>query len=354
MGATPSALDESIHRQPAILRETIERLETQAPSIAAVLAGAQRVVLTGTGTNSHAAVVGEHLLRAAGLDAYATTNFDFVTYPRPLRPGDAVIVLSHTGTTRFGRAAVERARDAGVPALAITAEGSPLPEAGMRLEVAPKERSDTYTASYTATVAALTALALEVGERLGRDMAGLRDALNGLPDVVADILAREDALRPVAEALSRRGRIVLAGAGPNAVTAREGALKIKESSYLTAEGFELETMLHGGLQAVEAGDLAVLIATDGPAAERIRDAAGALLTIGAHLLIVADERVVARMPRQADIFPYRPVPEVLSPLSAAIPLQLIAAFTAELRGTNPDNFRYDEPRYQEAIEGFTL
>ncbi|HZU14407.1 MAG TPA: SIS domain-containing protein [Chloroflexota bacterium] len=354
MRAARPALDETIHQQPALLSSVLERSDDTISSVADALAPAQRVFLSGTGTNSHAAVVGEHLLRSAGLDAYATTNFDFVTYPRRLRPDDAVIILTHTGTTRFGRAALERADGAGVLTIAVTGEGSPLPHRGMRLEVAPAERSDTYTGSYTATLLALAMLAAATGQRLGQDMSALEAALPRVPEIVSDILAREDALRPAADRLNARGRMVLAGAGPNAVTAREGALKVKESSYLTAEGFELETLLHGGLQAVNEGDLAVLIAADGPAVGRVRDAAGALLTIGADLLLIADERVAGALPDEAGIFTYRAVPETLSPIPATVPLQLLAAFAAERRGTNPDNFRYDEPRYREAIESFTL
>lgn len=351
-----SMLYAMIHSQPELIAAALDSTQGPARQAAATLASAARVFLAGTGTNSHASVVGEHLLRAAGIDAYATTNFDFVTYPRPLRPGDAVIVLSHTGTTRYGAEAVGRAREAGVPVIGITGIGTPMPDVDIRIEVAPKERSDTYTQSYTAALAVLTAIAAETGEMAGRDMSALRDALQSLPGDIKAILDRQQSLWPEAVALSQRRRIVLAGAGPNAVTAREGALKIKESSYLTAEGFELETMLHGGLQAVEAGDLAVVIAADGPGLDRTIDAIGALDMIGASVLVINDGRIAGRLPVSERIraFSFAPVPEELSPLLAAIPLQLLAAFTSFLLGTNPDNFRFDEPQYQAAIGSLTL
>jgi glucosamine--fructose-6-phosphate aminotransferase (isomerizing) len=171
-------------------------------------------------------------------------------------------------------------------------------------------------------------------------------------------LAREADVSAAAHTLATRGRLVLLGAGPNAVTAREGALKVKESSFLVAEGFELETCLHGGLQAVEAGDLAAVIVAYGPALSRTLDAINALRLIGANLLLVADQRVVAELPtsrRGSDtLVTFDPVPEVLSPLLAAVPLQLLAAYTAQLRGTNADSFRADDPVYKRANESYRL
>lgn len=359
-----SMLYAMIHSQPEVISAALEKADAPAGEAAEILASASRVFLAGTGTNSHAAVVGEHLLRTAGIDAYATTNFDFVTYPRPLRSGDVVIVLSHTGTTQYGAGAIRRAHQSGVPSIGITGLGAPMPDVDVRIEVAPKELSDTYTQSYTAALAVLASVAAKTGEVAGHDMTTLREALVALPGDVAAILQRAStpgaspwvSLWPEAVALSQRRRVILAGAGPNAVTAREGALKIKESSYLTAEGFELETMLHGGLQAVEAGDLAIVIAADGPALDRTADAVRALDTIGASVLVLADQRVTDRLPEseRVRIFTFASVPEPLSPLLATVPLQLLAVFTAFLLGTNPDNFRFDEPRYREAIEGLTL
>jgi glutamine---fructose-6-phosphate transaminase (isomerizing) len=351
-----SRLYESIHDQPAVLRETLASALPRIQRVTTVLAHARHVFLCGTGTNSHAAVVGEHLLRSAGVEAWATTNFDFVNYPRRLDRRDVAIVLSHTGTTTFGKAAIELAQDKGAYTIGISGVGSPMDGPEQVIAAGKKERSDTYTESYTATLAVLALMACEVGEANGIDMDATRTALEAMPETVAGLLAREGEIIPTAEALHRSGRLILAGAGPNAVTAREGALKVKESSFLVAEGFELETMLHGGLQAVEPGDVAVMIAAAGPALERTAGAIGALEIVGAETLTVADERAVPDLPGRdhLGVFTFPPMPEPLSPLPAVIPLQLLAAFTAHLRGTNPDNFRYDEPRYKQAIESLTL
>lgn len=353
-----SALYRTIHGQPAIVRAVMEQTTEEIARAAVIVAAARRVWLAGTGTSSHAAVVGEHLLRMAGADAAATTNFDFALYPRPIGPDDALIAISHRGSKRYGAQAIARARQSGAHVIGITGQDSPMEGPEVVIKTAPQEQSSTHTASYTANLTALALIAVEVGTRHEQDMAGLRRALRDLPDSITALLAREQEVYPVAQSLAQVGRLALAGAGPNAVTAREGALKVKESSYLTAEGFELETALHGALQAIQAGDVAAVIAAHGPAMERTVDMVRALHLIGARLLIVADERVVAGLPAEAasdaTIIPFAAVPEALSPILAVIPLQILAALTAELRGVNADSFRADDPVYKRVNDSYAL
>jgi glucosamine--fructose-6-phosphate aminotransferase (isomerizing) len=359
--STPqSALYRTIHGQPDVARDVLANQSDAAEAAARVLGGARRIFLAGTGTSSHAAIVGEHLFRLAGADAYSTTHFDFVTYPRPLSAADALIAISHRGSKRYGTQAIERALAAGGPVIGVTGKESPMHGPAIILRTAPQEVSATHTASYTGNLIALAMLARDLGDQLGSQVDALSGTLDRMPDLLDGMLGAEQAVRPVAEALAARGRLILAGAGPNAATAREGALKVKESSYLVAEGFELETALHGGLQAVQAGDIAVVIAAHGPALARTCDAARALGLIGARLLLVADERAVPDLRAATqeavtvDLITFPPVPEPLSPLLAVVPLQLLAAFTADLRGTNADSFRADDPVYKRANESYGL
>jgi glucosamine--fructose-6-phosphate aminotransferase (isomerizing) len=351
-----SALYRTIQSQPAVVRAVLEGARAEATHAAELLAGAQRVFLSGTGTSSHAAVVGEHLLRLAGSEAYATTAFDFAVYPRPLRPTDALVAISHRGTKRYGAQAIARAVEASIPAIGLTGQGSPMEGPAVVLRTAPPEQSATHTASYLGNLTALALIAAELGARTGADVGGLRAALGSLPENVAALLARQEEIEPVAQALAERGRLILIGAGPNAVTAREGALKVKESSYLVAEGFEVESALHGGLQSLEAGDVAVVIAAEGPALPRLVDALRALRLIGTRVLVVADERAIASIPTDdaTAVVTYAAVPEPLSPVLATVPLQLLASQTAELRGTDPDSFRADDPVYKAANASYTL
>ncbi|HZS91457.1 MAG TPA: SIS domain-containing protein [Chloroflexota bacterium] len=351
-----SALYATIHSQPSLIRSVLDGASEWLPRATELLSGARRIFLAGTGTSSHAAVVGEHLLRAAGLDAYATTNFDFVTYPRPLHDDDALIIFSHRGSKTFGNLAIERGAAAGIPVIGITGQDSPMAGPNLVIATAPQEKSATHTASYTANLAAMAAIAVALGEQRGEDMSSIGAGLHRVPEAMEAMLERENELRLHASALAGRKRLVLAGAGPNAVTAKEGALKIKESCFITAEGFELETLLHGGLQAVHEGDLAVVIAANGPAIGRTGDAARALSLIGTQLVLVADESIagIIAPPGGAMVVGFPSVPEQISPMLAVLPLQLLAAFTSQALRTNPDAFRADESLYKNVNASYKL
>src|SRR5690242_3921539 len=93
----------AVMSQPSVIRDVLTRLNQGSDVAADLLTTSRRVFLTGTGTSFHAAIVGEHLLRHVGVDAYAATNFDFVTYPRTVDPEDAVIAISHRGSKRYGQ-----------------------------------------------------------------------------------------------------------------------------------------------------------------------------------------------------------------------------------------------------------
>lgn len=355
-----SALYRTIWSQPEALRAVRDQTHEAVRRAAENLIASERIFLTGTGTSSHAAAVGEHLLRTAGLEASATTNFDLVNYGPRVDPQDAVIAISHRGGKRYGELAVERARAAGATVITITRSDASAATLENTIPTVENEVSATHTASYTSALSVLALLAVQVGELKGERVVELRDAVTSLPEHVAYMLEREGEIQPVAETLASCGRLVLAGAGPNSVTAREGALKVKESSYLVAEGFELETVLHGGLQAVAPGDVAAVIVADGPAADRAADLVRALCIIGARVFLVADERLAGRLPiaglrsEVASTYTFPSVPESLSPVLAAVPLQLLAAFTAALRGTDADSFRKDDPTYKRAIESYEL
>jgi glucosamine--fructose-6-phosphate aminotransferase (isomerizing) len=353
-------LYKAIMSQPTVLRDVLSRLNQGSDVAADLLTTSRRVFLTGTGTSFHAAIVGEHLLRHVGVDAYAVTNFDFVTYPRAVGPEDAVIVISHRGSKRYGQEAVRWASGAEAHVIGVTGLGSPMHEVNILLQTAPQEKSSTHSVSYTANLAVLAMIALHVGEKDGIEIGSLRDGLVHLPQAIESLLANASPLEKAAEILAKSGRVILIGAGPNAATAREGALKIKESSYLVAEGFELETSLHGGLQAVSAADLAVVIAADGPALDRTRDVIRALRMIGARVLVVGDERVLPDIAGLDDglepVFTvgFAPLIEQLSPIAAVVPLQLLADRTAALRGTDADIFRADDPIYKAANQSYIL
>ena len=189
------------------------------------------------------------------------------------------------------------------------------------------------------------------------DTVSLRAATARLPNAIATMLGQDDTAREAAAILAGQRRIFLASAGPNHATAREGALKLKESCFITAEGLELETTLHGGLQAMQAGDLCVVIVAHGPAVARAADLLRALQLIDVLVVLIADQRIIPDLPMRSGrelVFPFAPIPEPLSPLPAVIPLQLLAAHTSAILGTNPDAFRGDQPVFKQVNASYTF
>jgi glutamine---fructose-6-phosphate transaminase (isomerizing) len=361
MVARPASdLYRTIHRQPEVVRSIVARDRPRARELGPRLARARRIILTGTGTSHHAAIVGEHLFRWAGVDSTARSAFEFVQYPEPVTPDDVVVVISHRGSKRYGSAAIPLAKGGGATVVGITGEASPMHGADAVLTTSPQETSSTHTMSYTGSLTVLALLAAEIARARGRGPDAFDTAIETLPAMLERTLAREEEVLPAAEALARSGRLTLQGGGPNAATAREGALKAKESSYLVAEGFELETFLHGGLQPLAAGDVAVPILPAGASVERGRDLLRALAIVEASTWLVKDEQLSDLEPGPSGrggslpSFPFPHVPEPLSPVLAVVPLQLLAAYTAQILGTNADSFREDDPTFKKAVGSYQL
>ncbi|MHB8733353.1 MAG: SIS domain-containing protein, partial [bacterium] len=167
-------------------------------------------------------------------------------------------------------------------------------------------------------------------------------------------LAHEPEIAGHARALAAGPRIWLVGGGPGAIAAIEGALKIKETSYATAEGMSAEAMLHGPFQSAEPEDLFLLIAQAGPAQRRVADVAAAAREIGARLAVVDDGTAAIPAEALAARWSVPAVPEPFTALTCAVPLQLFSYHLALARGTNPDSFRLDDPRFLRAYRRVTL
>jgi len=296
-----------IERQSAEL-ERLARLDLS--EVADRLRGCRRVVLVGTGTSQHAAELGAVMLYDAGLDALASPSATFARGQVPLRDGDGVIVISHTSETAYARRSRARALEAGVPLVSVTGRVGSWPEA---VETVDREESETYTVSYTATLAVLTLLAGELGSPSYN-----REALAALQPAVDQAL-HDDAH----EAVPMPARaVVLVGAGPWGVTAREGGLKLREAARMLAEGFDAEYFLHGSAVPLTSADGLVLLQ---PAA----DPDGLVAALG--------------QAAQAEGIPVTPLsvetgslPPVLAQIPLTVVLQRLAERWAGIRGQNPD------------------
>jgi glucosamine--fructose-6-phosphate aminotransferase (isomerizing) len=345
---TDSAMYQTMHRQPDDVRRLLETGWPAAQEAAERLAAARRVFTVGIGTSYHAALVGAWLLRAAGCDARAMSSFDFACYPESveLASDDAVIVMAHSGVKRFSADSLARAEAAGVTRVSVGSLTAEHAGSQQILRTVERERSAAFTASHVAAMTVLAQIATVLGDsRQAAATTAFRAALHALPDQIADVLARADDVLPIArEGISRR--IYAAGAGPNEATALEAVIKVREAAQGWIDGLALEQFLHGPLIAVNADDLVVLVNVPGRASERTEQVARVLEGFGARLWLIGAG--ISEVP-SARIFPLPAVTELISPLLAVVPVQLLAYHMAALKGIHPDLFRRDEERYAAAL-----
>jgi glucosamine--fructose-6-phosphate aminotransferase (isomerizing) len=303
-------LEAAIRSQPEHLAHLARAgdLHTQVEG----LKQARRIWLVGTGTSFHAAELGAMMFHDAGRAATPVSSLNFVNHAPPVSPEDGIVLISHNAgaETAFASSAYTLATEAGLRVIAITRQASGLPHS---LETVPKERSQTYSVSYTAALMLLARLAAEIGaEHL------TLEALQRIPDAVQQAIDRPDIDGiPVPQRL-----LLLFGEGPAAVTAREGALKLREGSRFPAEGYEVEYLLHGSAVPLTSADH--LIALGPPDTNGLVDAvAGAARAEGIGVSRLAE------------------APSDMPPILAQFPLtarvQLLALRFAQERHQDPDH-----------------
>jgi glucosamine--fructose-6-phosphate aminotransferase (isomerizing) len=311
--AKRSAMQETMESQPAELRRILA--DDRATAIAADrIRNARRILLAGTGTSWHAANQGAYLLRAAGREAWAIEPFAAAAGgPVPAR-GDALILLSHRNSKQFTTQLRDGARAQEIRTVVISGIG-----AGGDIETVEGERSSAFTASHLGALARVA----QIARALGAELPGLAE----VPEAVAEALARP---APAVQAPARL--LEYTGAGINAWTAAEGALKARETAYIATEGLSAEQLLHGPAVALRPGDGLVALDGGGEGAARLAEVADAAERFG-----VAVCRVVER-----------DLPEPLSIFPLTVAVQRIALELAQAAGTDPDSFGRDRPGHDDA------
>jgi glutamine---fructose-6-phosphate transaminase (isomerizing) len=303
--------DTALHRmisQQADVLDRIAGLDLAGP--AAGLAAARRVVLVGTGTSQHAAELGAMLLEQAGLDARWQAAGTWARWSRGPQPGDALVVITHTGQTAYAARARASALATGIPVVSVTGTGPGWPEA---IPTVPPEEAETYTVSYTSALAVLARLANQLGWAHGSGD-DLRRAASAVREVLAD--------PGVGEVPVPARYLVIVGSGPWGITAREAALKLREGAQMLAEGFDTERFLHGFAVPCTAADGVLLVqpAADPDGLTEAVGAAAAREGIPVASLSVADGGL----------------PPLLAQIPMTVRLQLLAGRFAALRRQNPD------------------
>src|SRR5271155_3128810 len=228
--------------------------------------------------------------------AHFEQSFELIHHPIAFGADDAVVVITHTGTTTASAEALRAARAAGALTVAITgrASGEGVRGADFHIETCEQEVSFAYTKSYTTALAALALLIGRVAER--RKLLSKETSLSSLervPALMKQALALEPQVRELAKQVARLSGINIFGSGAAWATAREGALKIKESCYIAAEGFETEEILHGPFSEIDSRSAMIGLLTGTPADDRARAilrAAGELKMLRAAVAVPSANR----------------------------------------------------------------
>lgn len=355
----PYHLHDAICAQPRLVARVLAERREAIERAAEAAANAKRILFVGIGTSSHAAALGERFLRhltGGRAQALVEQSFEFVNYPLQLTAEDFVVVVSHRGWKAFSVEALKLAKSQGARTLAVTGEHGDqvIQAADFVVTTCEQEICFAHTKSYTTALAVLAAFAIAVAERRGQLADGAaRAQLAQVPEWMKQALASEAKAREAAEAIAQRQRLIFVGAGPNWFTAWEAALKVKETSYLHAEGFESEQFLHGPLAELDARASLVAVLAGGAADPRnvaILRAAG---EVGAIRAAVASLSLSPEVPAE-HLLEVPPVPEWLSPLVTIVPLQLLTYYLALERGTNPDTAREHEPAHIRAKVHYQL
>jgi len=375
--AHPYHMYDSIREQPARVASVLQSQLSLIERAAEAAAAKQRLIFAGIGTSLHAALLGELFLRhlsAGRARAQVEQSFEFVHYPLALSGDDAVIVASHRGWKNFSVETVHRAKAAGALTIAITGQegGDGIRAAEFAVPTCEQEISFAHTKSFTTALAALALLAIGIAERRGwlTDARSAREELARVPVWMEQALAIESAARAVARDIAARSRLFFIGAGPSSVTAFEAALKVKETSYSPAEGFETEQFLHGPLAEADSRAAAVLLFSGAPSDTRTAELWAALGELGAFRIGISSaaresamaanlakaepSAITAQAAHALQHLQLPAVPEWLSPFVNVIPIQLFAYFLALERTTNPDTGREDEPAHARAKKHFQL
>lgn len=350
---TDSFMYQTMHRQPADVQALLDEGWEPAADAASRLQDRTRVHVIGIGTSYHAALAGAWLLRSAGADARAIHSFEFAHYPDnfPIRSGDAVIIMTHTGVKTFSRVALQRAHEAGARVLSVGSKEAEHPGSELVLRTTERERSAAYTSSHLSAMTVLAQVAAELGQLNGSETTqGFKDALAQIPDQVQDILDRKDDIRPIAEACINR-RIFAAGAGPSEFSAIESVIKVREAAYGNIDALGLEQYLHGPMVSFNPGDQAIFVNVTGNAEARVSEVAAAADGMGGHLWFVG--KGAPSVP-DAQVFTVPETLEDLSMLLTVVPLQLFAYHMAVAKGINPDTFRRDKEPHKSAFGLLTL
>jgi glucosamine--fructose-6-phosphate aminotransferase (isomerizing) len=342
-----------IHEQPRAIQDTFGgRLDFSKrevtldgfEAVAKPLREAQRLVLLACGTSWHAALVGKFMIESlAGLPVEVDYGSEY-RYRNPIvRPNTVAVGITQSGETADTLSAMEAAKERGATLLTICnvpgsqatriTDGALLTHAGPEIGVAS-------TKAFTTQLVALYLLALELRGRQGLPLADEHlGALAHLPSAVEEVLGLEAEIDEVARQFHRAEDFLYLGRGANYPIALEGALKLKEISYIHAEGYPAGEMKHGPIALIDEDLPVVAIATDDMVFDKVRSNLQEVRARDGRVLVVTDRPPSEFADLAEVVFPVPRLSRHLQPIVNVVPLQLLAYSIGVKRGCDVDQPR---------------
>jgi glucosamine--fructose-6-phosphate aminotransferase (isomerizing) len=359
-GGYPHFVLKEIFEQPVALRRALlgrvrggqlHLTELERMQQAGLLDAIQRIVVVACGTSYHAGLIARYVI-----EKWARIPVDVITaaefrYCEPIvGPETLCIAVTQSGETADTLVGIRQAREQGAPVIAITnvmaSAITRLSDAVLYLQAGP-EIGVVATKTFISSVAVLYLLALWLGQQRGKvppeESQELLTVLEHIPDQIQHILDKaaspDDVIAPLAERMSRCSSMIFIGRGVGYPTALEGALKLKEISYIHAEGFPAGELKHGSIALLDPDTPLIAVATASHVYEKVVSNIQEVRARDAHIIVVATAGDEAIRQHADDILYVPTTLEVFSPLLASIPLQLFAYHAAVARGCNVDQPR---------------
>jgi len=349
-------MHKEIHEQVRSLTDTIagrvdfETGSIQLPSLNITTASVKqikKIFIIACGTASYAGMVGKVLIeKIARIPVEVEIGSEFRYQDPIIDPGTVVLAISQSGETADTLAAMEEGRSKGAILWsivnAIGSQAMRIADGFISMQVGP-EIGVASTKAYTAPLVDLYMLAILLGELRGtldeKTRRQLVEDLRLVPDLAGRCLDQEEQVKRVAESLLEAQNALYLGRGVNMPTAYEGALKLKEISYIHAEGYPAGEMKHGPIALIDADLPVVVIAPRDPWYDKMLSQIEQAKARGGRVIAVATEGDEQIKTLADQVLSVPETPWMLSPVTTVIPLQLLAYHIASLRGLDVDQPR---------------
>ncbi|WXL25888.1 glutamine--fructose-6-phosphate transaminase (isomerizing) [Ectopseudomonas mendocina] len=345
-----------IHEQPMVVQRTLEgRLAQQqvlveafGPQAPELFAKVRNVQIVACGTSYHAGMVARYWLEGlAGIPCQVEVASEFRYRKVVVQPDTLFVTISQSGETADTLAALRNAKELGfLGTLAICNVGisSLVRESDLTLLTqAGREIGVASTKAFTTQLVALLMLTLALGQVRGTlskaDEAELVDELRRLPTRLGEALAMDSIVEKVSELFAEKHHSLFLGRGAQYPVAMEGALKLKEISYIHAEAYPAGELKHGPLALVDNDMPVVTVAPNNELLEKLKSNLQEVRARGGELIVFADEDASMRNGEGTHVVTMPHIHDVLAPILYTIPLQLLSYYVAVLKGTDVDQPR---------------